>query len=725
MPFDMRLIYDEIKDMEIISGLIERITFASDDTGFTVARLKEPQKLDTTMIVGKMPNIQVGEQLGCEGHWKMHPQHGLQFVVESFQVKQPTSIAGIEKYLASGLIHGIGPVYAKKIVEAFGEATLTLIDKDPHILASVPGIGEKRIDQIIQSWSDQRTLRHLIIFLQEHGIATRFAQQIYKLYADASIDTIQRNPYRLVEDIWGIGFATADKMALSNGLAPEGENRIQAGIHYGLDQIALEGNTCYPKEAFLKRTASLLKISETLIPPVLNRLKTEGKVVERAMNAQRFIWSKSLDVCEQGILDELDRLQQNPNPIVFPDVDEQIKENETDLKIQFAPEQKEAIHAATQNDILILTGGPGTGKSTITNTILRIFSDKSPKILCAAPTGRAAKRLSEITGYPAKTIHSLLSYDFKDNGFKHHHENPLSCQFIIVDESSMIDTALFYSLLKAIPDHARLILVGDIIQLPSVGPGTVLKDLIATNAYPVIQLNAIFRQSSGSEIIQSAHQINQAQMPNMENAASSDFFFLDENNPERLIATIVDLVHHRLPNAYQLNSFHQIQVLCPQNVGPIGTIALNNALQATLNPNQDKLEVYDKTYCVGDKVMQTRNNYDKDIYNGDLGLIQRIDPELKQVIVSFDDKETLYEYKDLDELQLAYACTVHKFQGSEYPCVIVPIHSSNYRMLSKKLIYTAITRGKQKVVLIGSKKTLFQALRKEQSEERYTGLSNR
>lgn len=709
--------------MEHIQGIIERITYSSEETGFTVAKINEAQKQGQTMIVGRMPNIQVGEQVSCEGHWKMHPQHGLQFVVETFKIKQPTSIAGIEKYLASGLIHGIGPVYAKKIVDTFGEATLTIIDKDPNSLCHVPGIGEKRLEQIIQSWSDQRTLRHLIIFLQEHQISTRFAQQIYKLYADASIETIQNNPYKLIEDVWGIGFATADKMALNSGLDKAGFERIQAGIVYSLDQVALEGHTCYPKETFLQRVANLLGLEDAHVVPILEHLKKEGKVVEQPMQARRFLWSRSLAVCEQGILDELERLEHSPNPIVFNDIEDKISKFEDEINIQFAPQQKEAIHAATQNDILILTGGPGTGKSTITNAILKLFNEKSPKILCAAPTGRAAKRLNEITGFPAKTIHSLLSYDFKDNGFRHHHDNPLDCQFMIVDEVSMIDTPLFYSLLKAIPDHARLVLVGDVNQLPSVGPGTVLKDLIFRQELPMIQLSAIYRQAKGSEIIEAAHQINQGIMPKVQNANNTDFFFLEENQPENIVRTIVDLVHQRLPKAYQLNSFHQIQVLCPQNVGPIGTIELNAALQKTLNPNQDKIESGDRTFQTGDKVMQIKNNYDKDIYNGDLGLIQNIDPELKQLTVQFDDKTTQYEFNELDELQLAYACTVHKFQGSEYPCVIIPIHTSNYRMLSKKLIYTAITRGKQKVVLIGSKKALFQALKKDQIEERYTGLS--
>ncbi len=708
--------------METISGILQRLTFTSSETGFTVAKLQEVGKSDLTMIVGVLHGVQVGESLTCVGEWKMHPNHGLQFSVQSFTISQPTDSAGIQHYLSSGLIKGVGPVYAERIVQTFGDQTLTIIDHDPDKLRMVPGIGRTRLDQIIESWSEQRLLRKLILFLQSYQIGARYAQKIYERYGDQSIVTLKENPYQLIDTIWGIGFSTADKMALQMGLSVESPFRLSFALTFMMDQLAVEGHTCYPREQLLDRVTQLTGVSRLLIDDQLEGLLVSGKFIVKMIHEKPFIWTRSMFVCEEGILSELSRIQTTLNPLEFKDIESKIKSAEHQLDVTLASEQIEAIRTALFSEVSIITGGPGTGKSTITKIILTLFSELSNSVFLSAPTGRAAKRLSEITGHKAQTIHSLLEYDFSQAGFKFGADNPLKAQLILIDEVSMVDTNLMYSLLKAIPDHARLILVGDVNQLPSVGPGNVLSDLISLNIVSLVRLTTIFRQSSGSDIILNAHLINVGQMPKMNQSAHSDFYFLEENETESLKDRIVELVCERLPKAYSFHPTLDIQVLAPQNVGPIGTHEFNTALQTKLNPNQARIERDGKSISIGDKVIQTRNNYTKEVYNGDLGYVHDIDPEQSNLTISFDDRLVEYVFNEMDELQLAYAVTVHKFQGSEYPCVVIPVHSSNYRLLSKKLLYTAITRGKKMVVLVGSKKSIYTAIKKESLEHRFTGL---
>jgi len=719
-----RYYFATIPQMENIQGHIDTITFRNEENGFTVARIKEAGKAGLTWIVGALPSVQVGESLKCEGEWKNNPVYGMQFLVSKYEVEAPSTVIGIEKYLASGLVPGIGPVYAKRIVEKFGEETLKVIDDDPKRLNEVSGIGKKRLSTIITQWSEQKSIREVMIYLQGLGISTGYAQKIYKQYGDDSISKIKTNPYQLARDIWGIGFKTADTVAKGLNIANDAVERIDAGVEYVLSELSTDGHSCYPEDAFLKTAAELLEIDLGKIEKRLKDLANESRIVLSVVEDRPFIWLKSLHTFEKGIVAALERLRTTASALKDIDIDKLLPWAEETLSIKLADFQRQAIRQGLKEKISIITGGPGTGKSTITNAILKITETLTTKITLTAPTGRAAKRLSELTGKPATTIHSLLEYDFKLAGFRRNHSNPLSCELIIIDEASMIDTGLMFSLLSAIPDTSRVIFVGDIHQLPSVGPGNVLKDFLETTHLPAITLTEIFRQAQGSRIITNAHLINQGQFPDIRVRSSGDFFFLEEAEPEDILETIQGLVAERLPKAYDWSPINDIQVLTPQNRGIIGTLNLNTILQEKLNPNGESLSHRGKEFRVGDKVMQLRNNYQKEVFNGDLGIVTEINADDQQVLVQIDNNEICYEYRDLDELSLAYAVTVHKFQGSEYPCIIMPIHTTHYRLLHRNLLYTGVTRGKKLVVLVGTKKALYIAVNRDDVKKRFTGLGS-
>jgi len=710
--------------MEKIQGHIDTITFRNEENGFTVARIKETGKAGLTWIVGALPSIQVGESLKCEGEWKNNPVYGMQFLVSKYEVEAPNTVIGIEKYLASGLVPGIGPVYAKRIVEKFGEDTLNVIDEDPKRLSEVQGIGKKRLATIITQWSEQKSIREVMIYLQGLGISTGYAQKIYKQYGDQSIATIKSNPYQLARDIWGIGFKTADTVAKGLNIANDAIERIDAGVEYVLSELSTDGHSCYPEEEFLKTAEELLEIELGKIENRLKDLANESRIVLSVVDDRPFIWLKSLHTCEKGIVAALERLKSTACGLKDINVEKLMPWAEKNLNIQLADFQRQAVGQGLKEKISIITGGPGTGKSTITNAILKITETITTKITLAAPTGRAAKRLSELTGNPASTIHSLLEYDFKLAGFRRNYSNPLSCELIIIDEASMIDTGLMFSLLSAIPDAARVIFVGDIHQLPSVGPGNVLKDFLETNHVPAITLTEIFRQAQGSRIITNAHRINRGQLPDIRVQRSGDFFFLEETEPENILETIQGLVTERLPKAYNWDPIQDIQVLTPQNRGVIGTYNLNTTLQEKINPDGEPLIHRGKEFRVGDKVMQLRNNYQKEVFNGDLGIVTGINTEDQELLVQIDNNEVCYEYRELDELSLAYAVTVHKFQGSEYPCIVMPVHTTHYRLLHRNLLYTGVTRGKKLVVLVGSKKALYIAVNRDDVKKRFTGLGS-
>ena len=714
--------------MDQLTGFIDTIVFSSEENGFTVARLKEPRKKELTVITGTLPGINPGETIHCKGNWKHHPKHGAQFEVASYELTAPVDILGIQKYLESGLIRGIGPTYAKRIVDHFGVKTLEVIDKVPLRLEEVPGIGKKRIEQIESCWKEQKSIRNVMIFLQSHNVRPSFAQKIFRTYGDESIEKVKENPYALAKEILGIGFKTADTLAQNLGIPLNSPIRIRAAIEHLLWELSSEGHVCYPVNDFIPEAQKALEIDADLISAEIEVLENERSIIKSKLPSNEeqidFIWVKPLYFAEVGIARELSRIKYAPCFIRSVDVPKAITWAEEKQHIRFAKEQKEAIGVSLQEKINIITGGPGTGKSTITRAILTITSKITDKIILAAPTGRAAKRMAEITGKKAFTIHSLLEFDFKNGGFKKNKEHPLSCSLIIVDEASMIDTQLMYHLLKALPDETRLILIGDIDQLPSVGPGNVLKDLISSERIPVNYLKHIFRQGKGSRIVTNAHRINAGFFPDISPDEESDFSFIELDSPEDILQKTIKLIKHEIPAKYSCNPIDDIQVLSPMKRGIIGSDNYNHVLQQALNPQPVFLNRMGRNFHLHDKVMQIRNNYDKHVYNGDVGRIVEIEMESQRLVIDFDGKEVEYEFLEIDELMLAYAVSIHKYQGSECPCVIIPVHTSHYRLLFRNLLYTGITRGKKLVVLIGTKKALFIAVNTDNVKKRHTGLQH-
>ena len=710
--------------LEELFGYIDSVIFASDETGFTVARLKEPKKRELTTIVGPMPTAKVGETIHCQGVWKHNPQYGRQFQVEKYETKTPEDIVGIQKYLESGLIKGIGPHYAEQIVEEFGDNTLEVIDKTPYRLGEIPGIGRKRIETIRACWEEQKAMRELMIFLQKHGIRTSYAQKIYKTYGDASIETIKENPFALARYIFGIGFASADELAQKLGIPPNAPVRIEAGIEHMLWERSSEGHACYALEGALALAEKLLQVDEELIRKGVTQLEEDGAIIRSEIDGTDYLWVKPLYLAELGIAREINRLKESECTVRSIHMERALDWVEERLGIKLAPEQKTAVNKSLSEKLHIITGGPGTGKSTITNAILTIACKLTDKLILAAPTGRAAKRMSEITRRKASTIHSLLEVDFAKGGFKRDRDTPLDCDMVIVDEASMIDTQLMHSLLKAIPSGARVIFIGDIDQLPSVGPGAVLKDLIASDLLPVTMLKKIFRQAQGSKIVTNAHRVNAGYFPEVENGPDSDFFYIEADDQETILAKTLELVTNSLPRKYRLNPIEDIQVLSPMRRGLVGTENLNEVMQKQLNPQPHPFTRMGRTFHLHDKVMQIRNNYDKKVFNGDVGRLSAIDVSEQEVVVTFDGVEVFYDFSELDELVLAYACSIHKYQGSECPCVIIPIHTSHFKLLFRNLLYTGITRGKRLVILVGSKKAVAMAVNTDNAVKRCTGLTS-
>ncbi len=712
--------------MEQISGYIERLTFHNHENGYTIAQLKQKFGIELVCIVGILPGIQPGETVRCFGQWKNHLVHGRQFEVNNFQIEAPADLIGIRKYLGSGLIKGIGPRYANRIVELFGIETLNIIENAPDKLLQIEGIGPKRIEKIKTCWQDQRSIRDVMIFLQSYGLSPAFAQKIFKKYGQQSISQVQKNPYALARDIFGVGFKSADLLAQKMGVGVDSPQRLDAGIEYTLLELAGDGHVCYPVDELIIAVENTLEVSQGIIQERIPFLKEEGRLEVKEIivsgSSRLYAWLISSYFSEIGIVKELRRLKIENSTIRTIDAERALKWVQEQLTIELADKQLQAITAAISEKILIITGGPGTGKSTITNAILAITMKLTSKVFLVAPTGRAAKRMSEITKHHASTIHSLLEFDFKAGKFKRDHKSPLDCDLIIVDEASMIDTFLMYSLLKGLPSTARIVFVGDINQLPSVGPGCVLKDMISSLCLPVVILNEIFRQAAGSYIVTNAHRINSGLFPRLHNGKESDFFFMEVNENQDIANTIVKLVAQRLPHRYGFNPHIDIQVLAPMKKGVIGTENLNQMLQQTLNPQEKALIRYGQKIQVGDKVMQIRNNYKREVFNGDIGFVQTIDVSEQNVVVLFDGRAVSYDYADLDELVLAYAVSIHKFQGSECLCVVIPVHSSHFMLLNRNLLYTAVTRGKKLVVLVGTKKALAMAVKKDDMQKRHTSL---
>ncbi|MBA3958686.1 MAG: ATP-dependent RecD-like DNA helicase [Parachlamydiaceae bacterium] len=712
--------------MDTIFGHVERITFQNSENGYTIAQLQETNKKNLTCIVGMLPAIKPGESVRCFGSWKQHLIHGNQFEVSECRIEAPSDIVGIKKYLGSGLIKGIGPTYAKRIVEKFGVETLVVIDQYPERLTEIEGLGTKRIDMIKSCWSDQKSIRDVMIFLQSYSVTPAYAQKIFKAYGNQSIQKVKENPFGLARDIHGIGFKIADTIAQSLGIAKNAPQRIDAGIEYVLSELAGDGHVCYPVLKFIEEAEKILEAEKSIIEERIEVLRKEQRV-ERFPLLHKgtegdFIWIRSLFAAETGIARELMRLKKASSNLRSIDTEKALEWVQKTLNITLATNQQAAVAHTIVDKVHIITGGPGTGKSTITNAILTITAKLTDKIILAAPTGRAAKRMCEITKRQASTIHSLLEFDFKQARFKRNRENPLDCDLIIVDESSMIDTYLMYSLLKAIPSDARVVFVGDINQLPSVGPGNVLRDIIASRVVPVTMLNEIFRQAAGSRIVTNAHKINQGILPEIQNDPDSDFFFIYAETPDDVLQQITSLVTQRLPKKYKLDPFNEIQVLAPMKRGIVGIDNLNVVLQGMLNPSKESLFHMGRKFAVGDKVMQIRNNYQREVYNGDIGRVIEINQADQIVTVLMDDKPIIYEFSHLDELVLSYAVSIHKYQGSECPCVVIPVHTTHYMLLTRNLFYTGVTRGKKLVILVGTQRALQIAVSNDDVRQRYTGL---
>lgn len=730
-----------------LSGQIERITFTSEETGFTIAQVKVRGRRDLVTVVGNLLAPAPGEVIDMRGEWTRHPRYGQQFKVIEFETKIPATVDGIKKYLGSGLIKGLGPVMAGRIVERFGKQTLTVIENRIEQLAEIEGIGQKRIGMIAAAWEDQREIRDVMIFLQSHGVGSGYAAKIFKKYGKRSIAVVRENPYRLATDIEGIGFLSADKIAKNIGFENDAPLRVAAGILYALQQLAGDGHAYYPYELLMDRCRDILSIERKAIVDALGRLAIERQIVIEDLNENmegfrknhKAVYLALFHRCETGIARRLKRLVDSPKSIRSIDPARAVEWVQPQLSITLAKDQIKAIQQAFINKVLVITGGPGTGKTTIINAILKILSKlesgispaelsgkKKARIMLAAPTGRAAKRMAETTGHRARTIHRLLEYSLQKGGFQRNEDQPLECDVLIVDEASMIDTILMHHLLKAVPPSATVILVGDIYQLPSVGAGNVLNDVIESGTVPVVALNEIFRQAKTSRIITNAHKINNGILPHMQHSGqfdpANDFYFIENDDPEKVLEIILELAKTRIPQRFGYRAFDDIQILTPMHKGVVGAGNLNDQLQAVLNPGQGGVVRGDRSYRVSDKVMQVKNNYDKDVFNGDIGRITKIRYEDHEVVISFDDRSVAYDFSELDEIVPAYAISVHKSQGSEYPVVIIPILTQHFVLLQRNLIYTAVTRGRDLVVMVGSRRALAIGVNNNKTQQRFTGL---
>jgi exodeoxyribonuclease V alpha subunit len=717
--------------MPTIYGLLERISYHNEENDFVVAKLSEKEKKELTTIVGNLSGINPGESLKLTGRWVHNKRFGEQFQVESFEVTVPATLHGLQKYLASGLIKGIGPIMSERIIEKFGLHTLEVIEETPERLSEVEGIGPKRISMITKAWGEQKEIKEIMIFLQGHGVSAAYSAKIYKRYGSQSIEIVKENPYRLAHDIYGTGFITADKIAQNLGIDRNSLIRAKAGLIYVLNQLTEEGHVYYPETQLIHKAKEILSVDEEIIIQAVRELSREKELFLEDLDPDgnlRGAFLAPFHVAETGIAQRLMNLKESPSNIRPIHPEKAIEWVQQKLNIELAQRQGEAVLLAATSKVLIITGGPGTGKTTLITAILRIFQQLKLRIFLAAPTGRAAKRMNEATGWEAKTIHRLLEYSPHKGGFKKDQDDPLEADVVIIDETSMVDTLLMYHLLKAIPSHAHLILVGDVDQLPSVGPGNVLKDIIKSGRFTVVRLTEIFRQAQQSMIVVNAHKVNQGQLPvlkEIDKPEKTDFQFIQEEDPEKILQNILDLCSERIPRDFRFHPLREIQVLTPMHKGTIGVTNLNIELQKRLNPGQSGITRGAWNFRIGDKVMQIVNNYDKDVFNGDIGWISKIDPEQREVAIDFDGRLIPYDYSDLDEVVLAYAVSVHKSQGSEYPVVILPVVTQHYMLLQRNLIYTGITRAKKMVILIGTKKALAIAIRNNKPQRRYTLLSER
>jgi len=733
--------------LEQLEGSVERVTYYNEEDGYTVLRLAVAGQVDPVTVVGHLPEVQPGERLRLEGVWATHPQYGRQFRAERCEQLLPATAEGIRRYLGSGLIRGVGPVTAARIVDRFGADTLRVLEEEPERLREVPGVGPKRAAAIARAWEEQKAIRQVMLFLQSHGVTTGLAVKIYKTYGDQALQVVQEDPYRLARDIWGVGFKTADKIARDLGLPPDAPSRIQAGVAYALGQMADAGHVYVPDEDLVAEAARLLEVEPALVRPAIEALDADevvrrerlayslpgggrGRVGEApGVREEQAVYLTPFYIGEVGVAGRLRALVESPATRLgrfrSVDWDALLAQVTRGAEIDLSPEQREAVRAALTHKVTVLTGGPGTGKTVTVRTVIAALEALGGRYALCAPTGRAAKRLSEATGRPARTVHRLLEYSPQE-GFRRNEKNPLAVDLLIVDEASMLDLLLTHHLLKAVDRATHLLLVGDVDQLPSVGAGDVLRDVISSGRAKVIRLTRIFRQAAQSGIVVNAHRVNRGQMPVLNRYG--DFYFFSKEAPDEAADLVVDIVVNRIPRKFGLDPVDEVQVLAPMYRGPCGVSNLNDRLQEALNPpgpNRPERRLGGRTFRVGDKVMQVRNNYDKEVYNGDIGRVVAIDGVDQTLTVRIDGRPVVYEWSEADELVHAFAISVHKSQGSEYPAVVVPVLTQHYMMLQRNLLYTAITRARRLVVLVGTRRAIGIAVRSDKVRQRYSGLGVR
>ncbi len=721
---------------EILEGILDRIVYQNAENGYTVARMLR-SGLERVTVVGNLAGVQPGESLRVTGKWIHNERFGDQFEVERFESVLPGTEEGIEKYLSSGLIRGIGPVYAKRIVAKFGKETLDVIEESLERLGEVEGIGRKRLKIIRDAWEEHRAIHQIMVFLQSHGISSTLATRIFRAYGEKSISAVTENPYRLASDIRGIGFHTADRIAQSLGISKESEVRIDAAALYVLGEMASDGHTCYPVNRLVEEMSRRLELSEGLSTGACSRLAQSGAVVlETGGEGEEYCYLRDLHTAEDGVRGLLAELLRCPRGLVAVHPENAVKWYEDKEKIQLSEEQAAVVRAAAESKVAVVTGGPGTGKTTVIRALTRIFRAKKAALLLAAPTGRAAKRMEEATGHSAQTVHKLLEFSPREGRFMRNSRRPLEGDLIVVDEASMMDIGLMYHLLEAVPRTSTLLLVGDADQLPSVGPGDVLRDLIRSGVVPVVRLAHIFRQAEQSRIVTNAHRINHGEMPDFGEETESDeelsdFYWIERTDPEKALETVLDLVCGRIPDRFGMDPIMEIQVLTPMHKGNLGVGNLNRELQSRLQERSGRdsqgpqVELGRFRLAAGDKVIQLVNNYDKEVYNGEMGCVAQIDPVDQMVTVDFEGRKVPYLFRELDEISLAYAISVHKSQGSEYPAVVMPLVTQHYIMLHRNLLYTAITRAKRLVVLVGTTKALRTAVRRGEAAQRCSLLERR